>query len=133
VWQETLRIPRKSPDLLHPLRDRRSLESRTRDTQIPYPLIHLVELATLRLLAVHNGRIGITFHSSSTSARRLILTPTVAIHHGRLIERPGARMEPKARPRMLRSACTTRHRLVRCRGMHEMVEAHLRGQLGEEQ
>jgi hypothetical protein len=46
VLQETLRIPRTPPDLLHPLPDRRSLESRTQDKQIPYPLIRLIELAT---------------------------------------------------------------------------------------
>jgi hypothetical protein len=72
VLQETLHIPHTSPDLLHPLRDKRSQESRTRDKQIRYPLVHLIQLATLRLLAVHNGRIGITFHASSASARRLI-------------------------------------------------------------
>jgi hypothetical protein len=54
VLRETFRSRRTPPDPLH-LPDRRSLESRKPDNQIPYALVLLNELATLAPLAVHNG------------------------------------------------------------------------------
>jgi hypothetical protein len=74
VLRETFRSGRTPPDPLH-LPDRRSLESRKPDNQIPYALVLLNELATLAPLAVHNGWIGKTFREVVLRTTPVVFNP----------------------------------------------------------